>query len=423
HRTEEVLRYKDYAAYYRSVKRRFEETIFSPQSPLADVDSPSPLLGGQGGGISAITTHPDPVDHCDICRWIDVCKVRRRQDDHLCLVAGMRRDQTRLLQAVGITTVAELGASPIGQPVAGIGDPALERLRQQARLQVTQRQTDNPTYEVLAPLGARLGFEALPPPSPADLFFDIEGDPFVGDGGLEYLFGVLEMVDGAPRYHDFWGHDPDAEKRAFEQLVDFLIERLDGSPDLHIYPYASYEPNVLKELSSTYATREQEVDRLLRGGVLVDLYRVVRQSVRVSLESYSLKELEAFYRGKRTTAIVDAAGSLVAYEDWLHSREQWRLDDIAHYNEDDCRSTSQLREEKSEWWEYFRKCSLTDEQLVEDRESIGGLEFRGEVRQERQSNIFRYHFDPVQEYKVGVGDQPEDPRSQGRAGLVVALDP
>src|SRR5712691_1630370 len=242
-RPEEKLRYKDYAAYYRSVKRRFEETILGP----------------------ALTTYPDPVEHCGICRWIDVCELRRRQDDHLCLVAGIRRDQTRRLQAVGVATVAELGASPIGQPVAGVGELALERLRQQARLQVTHRQTGNLAYEVLPPLGTHLGFESLPPPSPADLFFDIEGDPFVGDAGLEYLFGVLEMVDGAPHYYPFWGHDPDAEKRAFEQVIDFL----------------------------------------LRGGFLVDLYRVVRQSGRVSLEAYSLKELEAFYRGKRTTAIVD----------------------------------------------------------------------------------------------------------------------
>jgi uncharacterized protein len=474
--TEETLRYKDYAAYYRTVKRRFEETILGPNLP----------------------TYPDPVEHCGICRWIDVCELRRRQDDHLCLVAGMRRDHTRRFQAAGITTVAALGASPIGQPVAGIGEPALERLRQQARLQLMQRQTDNLTYEVLSPLGARLGFQALPPPSPADLFFDIEGDPFVGDGGLEYLFGVVELVDGAPRYHAFWGHDPDAEKHAFEEVVDFLIGRLDRNPDLHVYHYAPYEPNALKRLSSVHATREQEVDRLLRGVVLVDLYRVVRQAVRVSLESYSLKELEAFYRGKRTTAIVDAAGSLVAYEDWMESREQQRLDEIARYNEDDCISTAQLRdwledrrqqsiekygeiprpqpeegkpsdtlrdvdertavvvewllagvpeeedarsaeqqaryllghdlnwhrrEAKSEWWEYYRKCSLTDEQLIDDRDSIGGLEFRGDLRQDRQSNIFRYHFDPNQEYKIAVGDRPHDPRREKEAGHVVGLDP
>ncbi|TMD15670.1 MAG: TM0106 family RecB-like putative nuclease [Chloroflexi bacterium] len=468
-RSEEELRFRDYAAYYRSVKRRFEETVLGP----------------------ATATYPDPVSHCDICRWIEPCDRRRRDDDHLCLVAGMRRDQTRRLQTSGIATVADLGASAMGQPIAGITDLALERLRQQARLQVGRRQTGSLAYEVLPPLGEQLGFQTLPPPSPADLFFDMEGDPFVGDDGLYYLFGVAESAGGRFQYHAFWGHDETAERRAFEQTVDLIIDRLDRSPDLHVYHYAPYEPNALKELAGGYATREAEVDRLLRGRVLVDLYRVVRQGVRMSTESYSLKSLEPFYRHERAGEIIDAAASIVAYEDWLQTGQPGRLEAIARYNEDDCLSTAQLRdwlearrmeaiarygdiprpapedrapsqtqrdvdertaglverllagvpeeetdrtplqqaahllahslnwhrrEEKSEWWEYFRLCSLTDEQLIEEREAIGGLAFSGEVRQERQSNVFRYHFDAGQEYKIGIGDKPEDPRRQRGAG-------
>jgi len=491
--SEEELRLKDYGAYYRSVKRRFEETMLAP----------------------AMATYPDPVDHCRICRWLDVCELRRRQDDHLCLVAGMRRDQTRRMNLAGIKTVTELGASPVDQPIPGINEMALARLRQQARLQVQQRQTESLPFEVLPPLGEQLGFQALPAPTPNDLFFDMEGDPFVGDNGLEYLFGILELNsiatagqtslppvgragEGVGTHHTFWGHNPDEEKRALEQAVDLLIERLNRNPDLHIYHYAAYEPNALKYLASSYATREAQVDQLLRGRVLVDLYRLVRQSVRIGTESYSLKELESLYRGKRSTEIVDAAGSIVAYEDWLESRHQRLLDEIARYNEDDCLSTAQLRdwlearrleaiaqygeiprpgpeeaelsetlrdidertaalvdrlledvpeeeddrsneqqaryllahslnwhrrEGKSEWWEYYRKCSLTDEQLVEDREAIGAIEFRGGVRQENRSNVFRYWFDPNQEYKIGVGDQPHDPRTESGAGEVAAIDP
>jgi uncharacterized protein len=299
-------------------------------------------------------------------------------------------------------------------------------------------------------------------------------------------------------HHSFWAHDTKAEKKAFEAVMDFIIQRLDRHPELHVYHYAAYEPNALKWLASTYATREQEVDRLLRGRVLVDLYRVVRQSVQVGTESYSLKELEALYRaGKRTTEIVDAASSIVAYEEWLDSRDHQKLDEILAYNADDCLSTAQLRdwlearrlegiakygaiprpgpektepgdnlrdidqrtaavldtllagvpeeeeartpeqqaryllahslnwhrrEAKSEWWEYYRKGTLTDEQLMADPDSIGGLEFRGEVRQEKQSNIFRYYFDPTQEYKVAVGDKPHDPRRLEGAGTVVDQD-
>src|SRR5438552_9851682 len=347
--TEEELRFKDYGAYYRSVKRRFEDVVFP--SPSVVGASPSPSGGAQGGG----TTYPDPVDHCQICRWIDVCELRRRQDDHLCLVAGMRRDQTRRLQLAGIPTMAALAASP-SEPVPGINEVALDRLRRQAKLQVERTEAGPLTYEVLAPLGEHLGFQAMPEPTPADLFFDMEGDPFVGENGLEYLFGISEFesppplagegrVGAAPRHHSFWAHDTAAEKKAFEDVMDFLIQRLDRHPDLHVYHYAAYEPNALKWLASTYATREQEVDRLLRGRVLVDLYRIVRQSVQVGTESYSLKELEALYRaGKRTTEIVDAASSIVAYEEWLDSRNQQKLDEILAYNADDCLSTAQLRD-------------------------------------------------------------------------------
>src|SRR5207253_1289050 len=106
--------------------------------------------------------------------------------------AGMRRDQTRRLQLAGIHTMATLAASP-PEPIQGINQAALDRLRRQAKLQVERKEAGDLTYEVLAPLGEHLGFQALPAPTPADLFFDMEGDPFVGEDGLEYLFGVTEM--------------------------------------------------------------------------------------------------------------------------------------------------------------------------------------------------------------------------------------
>ena len=54
------------------------------------------------------------------------------------------------------------------------------------------------------------------------------------------------------------------------------------------------------------------MDRLLRGEVLVDLYRVVRQGLRAGVESYSIKKLEPLYgldRGSRTSRTPAAASS------------------------------------------------------------------------------------------------------------------
>ncbi|MBA3779864.1 MAG: hypothetical protein H0X16_11325, partial [Chloroflexi bacterium] len=149
------------------------------------------------------------------------------------------------------------------------------------------------------------GLSILPPPSPGDLFFDIEGDPFAEDEGLEYLFGVVEpgpeliappltlglagdgQASGAPEAtpepqdHAWWAFTREEEKRAFEQFIDFVMARLQRDPKLHIYHYASYERGRMGRLSTRHGTREEEVDRLLRGGVFVDLFRAVRQGVRV----------------------------------------------------------------------------------------------------------------------------------------------
>ncbi len=317
---EETHRVADYDAYFRSARARLDAIV----------------------SAGRVATYPEPVDHCRQCTWRDVCDLRRRADDHLCLVAGMRRDQTRRLNEAGISTVVQL-AQAAAAPPANMSEGVWERLHQQAELQVEERRTARPVHELIDCDQAGLGLAALPEPSPGDLFFDMEGDPFIEDGGLEYLFGVTEITGGQPQFKALWGHDRAAEKAAFEALIDLIMDRLERDPGLHVYHYAQYEPVALKQLMSRHATREDEVDRLLRAGVFVDLYQVVRQGVRVSRESYSLKSLEVFYMPARAEEIADAVGSIVAYERWRDTRDPAELTNIAAYNQRDCESTWRLR--------------------------------------------------------------------------------
>ena len=256
----ETHRLKDYSAYYRSVRERFQTAIRGPEA----------------------TSYPEPVAHCAVCCWQPHCEKQWRDDDHLSLVANMRRDHVHKLAAAGIPTVSALADTQVAG-VKGIGQPTFQRLHRQAMLQITQRDTATVHYQLLDPGGPDRGFASLPAPSPGDLFFDMEGDPFAEDGGLEYLFGVVDLVSSKPHYQAFWAHDRTQEKQAFEQFIGFVMARLDQTPDLHIYHYASYEPDRLKLLMGRHATSEDQVDRLLRGGVLVDLYRVVTQSMPVGL--------------------------------------------------------------------------------------------------------------------------------------------
>ena len=151
------------------------------------------------------------------------------------------------------------------------------------------------------------GLTRLPEPSDGDVFLDFEGDPFVGEHGLEYLVGYLfKDAHGALVYEGDWAFTRADEKRAFEKFVDFVMTRWALFPSLHVYHYAPYEPAALKRLMGRYATREEEIDRMLRAGLFVDLYQVVRHSLRASVESYSIKRLEPFYGFERQTALTDA---------------------------------------------------------------------------------------------------------------------
>jgi len=124
---------------------------------------------------------------------------------------------------------------------------------------------------------------------------------------------------------------------------------------MHVYHYAPYEPTALKRLMGRHATREAEVDELLRGGVLIDLDRAVRQGLRASVESYSIKRIEPIYGFRREIDLRDAGSSIVAFEEWLELGEGDRptsdiLGRIQGYNRDDVVSNARLRD----WLERLR---------------------------------------------------------------------
>ena len=290
---------------------------------------------------AATAIYPEPVTHCAICALAEECYAKRVADDHLSLVAGARPEQRERLVEMGLPTVLALAEASGDGAVGSLGAERFETLHQQAALQVSSRTSGLPTHRHLEPARAA-GYALLPAPSAGDVFFDLEGDPYVSEDGLEYLWGWWSAESG---YECIWAHDSEAEKAALERFIDRLAKLRARYPELHVFHYAPHERSKLRSLAAQYATREEEVDQLLREEVFVDLYAVVRQAMQVGEESYSLKKLERHHDFVRLEKRVrEGGGSIVAYEAWLDSGDQELLEAIRAYNDEDCRSTLSLRD-------------------------------------------------------------------------------
>jgi uncharacterized protein len=304
-----------------------------------------------------------PNAACGQCGWREHCQQTWESQDHVCLVANIRRDQIDKLAKSGITTMKALAA--YGGEVKGIG--VLDKLKIQAQLQSEPLDANGqlrihhlPPSRLTTGIEQPKGFALLPEPDAGDLYFDMEGFPHE-IGGLEYLFGVgyaqppsAPSQDATLNFIPFWAHNRQAEKEAFEAFMDFVEEHLREHPKAHIYHYAAYEKTAIQKLSSLHDTRTELRDRLLREGRLVDLYRVVGSGLALAVPSYSIKKVEAYYRGARAGAVANAGESIVMYEafrETTDAREQQRLlNDIESYNKDDVESTWQLHQ----WLESLR---------------------------------------------------------------------
>lgn len=297
----------------------------------------------------------DASSFCGSCEYPDLCDSERRRTEHLALVAGINRTQIEALNQVGVTRVSEL--AEFSDSLADVSDFVVQRLSNQARVQLPALRGEQPAFEVLD----RAALAELPEPSPGDLFFDLEGFSFFEEaGGLEYLFGWVGHGDlsaaaplpDRPAFGYLWADNREAERQIFEQFVDFAIERLRENPDAHIYHYANYEIAALKRLAERHQSRSLDITRLIGSGVFVDLYRVVKNSLIIGQESYSIKKLETYYTFARASEVTEAMGSIEYYDQYrellldgtpesLVEAERLKRQ-VLDYNRDDCVSTLAL---------------------------------------------------------------------------------
>jgi len=316
----------DYLFYYQHLKQQFlqVEAEFDPNEM------------------------PDPAESHSWGDWAGMAEQLLLDRDHLSQVATINRGQIKAIEKAGIFTASDLASADV-QAIPKITPSVFQRLKAQARIQKQSEGHDTPAFEVLVPApGDAKGLALLPPPSPMDVYFDIEGFPLI-EGGLEYLWGNSYFDEqGKRQFKDFWAHDSLQEKQTFQKFIQWVYSRWQRDPSMHIYHYANYEIAACRRLMGRYGVCEHEVDELLRNEVFIDLYKVVRHGLLVGEPRYSIKNIEHLYRGKRETEVGSGGDSVVVYERWRENPDGdcWQnsktLNDIRDYNIDDCDSTQEL---------------------------------------------------------------------------------
>lgn len=455
------IRLVDVSAYYRRLRQRFESAVAGRPH-----------------------TAPYPCDHCVLCDFRSTCEERWKREDHLVRVAGIRRDQVGRFVAKGIATLTALAEVRPETRIPKMQPQTFEGLHEQAALQLQRQRSGKVGWREL-PVENGRGFAALPPRSRGDFVLDFEGHPFFEPArGLNFLFGVLTLDGAEPRYEPFWAHDHSGERRALEALIDLVHAQLAVYPDLHVYHFGAYEASAIKQLMGEHATRESQVDDLLRRKTFVDLHTILRQALRAGVPSYSLKDLEALFGFARSAVVESGMQAILDYERWLQTRDDELLVGIAAYNEEDCRSTLALldwlhglrpadlawpeppqprvvteeaaeafeargrlreqllegaepgtprwlaaelleyhrREARPAWWWYFERLGMTPEEFVDDSESIGCLEADPQTAPEprKKSLVYTLRF-PPQDHKLGPG-LADDPTTGKSAGEILEID-
>ena len=363
------LRTSDYFHYYLELKKSFLSTHIQFNS----------------------NNMPDPAESKSWGNWSAFAKQLLIEKDHLLQVANILRGQIKKLNQADIRTMKQLADTNM-ENIKGINTLVFQRLKAQASIQIASAGKSTPKFKIIKPDdGERSGLALLPPQSQLDVFFDIEGDPF-DEGGLEYLWGNTYLNDQGERsFKDFWAHNRDQEKKAFEQFIHWVYERWQRDPSMHIYHYANYEITACRKLMGRYGVCEFEVDQLLRNEVFVDLYKLVKGCLILGEPKYSIKNVEHLYRGKRETAVAGGDASIAVYENWRELNaigeqgDTWQtsniLKDIRDYNIDDCDSTLELadwlrHQQKKYDISYLGKTEVVEPEVKEEATELTQLRDR-----------------------------------------------
>ena len=261
---------------------------------------------------------------CGMCPWEDYCLEILQANHDLSLLNGLSRNRKGALNGAGYEDLLDISnANPeMLSEVRGIGERTAHRMKMQASVLLE----NEPEF---------LSCPSLPQRK-TELILDMECQQ---GSQVIYLIGVLECRDGEEKFKPFIAEKPEDEGQMWAEFLGYLDALAD---DLTIYHYHHFEATHLRKLVERHGISEEQEEKLF--GNLIDLHRVLKESVVLPVHSYGLKSVAKWMGFEWRETESDAAMSMLWFDLWLSSGDRKYLDLAVEYNEDDCRATKRVRE-------------------------------------------------------------------------------
>lgn len=272
---------------------------------------------------------------CYLCSWHNSCHQIAQSQQHLSLIPGITPKRYQSLREQGINNLTSLSKVSLLDLHKIIDSKIAPNLYQQAQSLVHNQPYPKSTSAPQIP-SANI-----------ELYFDIEAEP---DRKIDYLLGVL-LVDykqQTQEYYSFLAETFSEEKNIWQQFLN-LLSKYTEAPIFH---YSNYEVETVKRLASLYQTPVFQLESILNR--LVDLHKILIQSLFLPVENYSLKSVAKWlgfrWREVNTGKIHNLKGNIGGdqcvfwYDQWLKTGDRQWLKCILVYNQDDCLATYKLKD-------------------------------------------------------------------------------
>ncbi|MBU7022817.1 MAG: TM0106 family RecB-like putative nuclease [Theionarchaea archaeon] len=264
--------------------------------------------------------------------WEAFNNERARQLHDVSLVSGIGKSKKKALAKKGIHTVGDLaGANPVFlSSIKGISLGTAKRLIQKAQA-ICQG-----TIICLKP--------SVFPTKDVEIFLDFEditellyfGNPLT----IDYLIGVVVRTEKT-EYIPFLAHGLNGEREMFNQFIDWLLKQ----EDYIIYYFSPHDIIHLENLMNRYELSDK--DRRVILSNMHDVKQTCGANCIFPTYRDDLKSLAGFFCYRWKHADVNANECTALYLQYVEDpcRNDYKLQKILDYNEDDCRALMHLKDQ------------------------------------------------------------------------------